>query len=177
MNLILCGFPGCGKTTVGKWIATHESKDFIDTDREVEKLYLSQSGYALNCREIYLRNGEKQFRQLEHQVVNRLLDNSNCIIATGGGILTYPENISLLKNMGALIYLKKDVDTLFKQLTGNGIPAYLNSQNTKNSFDDLYKTRAPLYESVCDFCLETTNLSNEDIYYNLKNSLIGVYGQ
>ena len=92
MNLILCGLPMSGKTTVGKLLAQHLKWDFIDTDRCLEKAYEQQSGEFLSCREIYKKLGEGPFRVLEQERLAALAVNGSSVIALGGGCLKEPQN-------------------------------------------------------------------------------------
>lgn len=73
MNIILCGLPGCGKSTLGKKIAPLYQFDFIDTDLSIEELYKAKTGREFLVREIYKKEGVRFFRQLEKQVIASLL--------------------------------------------------------------------------------------------------------
>ena len=81
-NIILCGFMGCGKSTVGKNIARKSGRRFIDMDAYIEE----EAGMTVS--EIFAREGEEGFRDREHQACLELAQKSNAVIAAGGGALT-----------------------------------------------------------------------------------------
>ncbi|MGL4348359.1 MAG: shikimate kinase [Chlamydiales bacterium] len=86
MNIILFGLPRSGKTTIGQKLAVNLSLSFIDTDRIIEKLYQKRFKSPYSCREIYQKFGEKKFRILESEAIFSLQNQSNTVIALGGGL-------------------------------------------------------------------------------------------
>lgn len=163
MNLILCGLPKSGKTTIGKIIAKHLSRNFIDTDNLIEHDYHAEKGVQFNCRQIVRHEGEPYFRNLEKKHINCLKEIKNHVIAIGGGSLSDPENIQCLQQIGRFIYLKTDPQILWKRVIVNGIPAYLDPNNPEIDFFAIMKKRQPLLEKVADVIIETGNLSEQEI--------------
>ena len=96
-NIILCGFMGSGKTTIGRAIARISGMEFLDTDTEIER----ESGMAIP--EIFSRYGEDAFRDLEHETIAALRRRIRCVVSTGGGALTYPRNIAQLDHAHDLV--------------------------------------------------------------------------
>ncbi len=153
MNFILCGLPGCGKTTIGKILADKLNGTFIDLDRLIEEEYKKKEGEKLTCRQIYSQKGGPFFRALEQETIVSMSEKppKNSIIALGGGALENPENTKLLKKIGTIIYLKGETKELFKRITHNGMPAYIDSFE---SFEKLVEKRTPLYLNAADIQLE-----------------------
>ena len=105
-NIILVGMPGSGKTTLGQEVAKLLKRDFYDSDREV---FLQQN---LTPAEIIAQQGEAEFRYLEKQVIKNISRSVGSVIATGGGAVLDPENISALKRNGTIIYLRRELSQL-----------------------------------------------------------------
>ena len=92
MRIILIGFMGAGKTSVGERLAKKLQFDFLDMDYKIEEVENKQ------ITEIFEQYGESYFRELENKVINEYIQNENIVISTGGGIITTKENIEILKN-------------------------------------------------------------------------------
>ena len=114
-NIILIGFMGSGKTTFGKWIAANKKMEFVDTDELIEK----ENGITIS--DIFASKGEVYFRNLETDMLNKLLerDTQNCVISVGGGLPVKEENRELLSQLGTVVYLWADADELVKRLSGD----------------------------------------------------------
>lgn len=141
LNVTLIGMPGCGKTTLGKKLASQTNRTFIDLDDEFTK------EYGETPAQIITQKGEDTFRSMETALAKKILSQSGLVIATGGGIVTRAENWFYLRANSRVIYIERPLDFLLKQNTDNR-PL---SQN--NKIEELYKTRTPLYEKVCDIRL------------------------
>lgn len=163
MNIILCGLPKCGKTTCGLLLAKKLGWTFIDTDHLIEIDYEKKCHKAYTCRQIFLSEGENAFRKREKRVIDSLIATSHTVIAVGGGCFTHPENISLLKTLGQVIYLKAALPILFERMTKNGLPAYLDPKNPMESFVKLAESRQPQYEAAADFQIDTHLRVQEEI--------------
>ena len=136
-NTVLIGMPGSGKTTIGKLLAEKSGKQFIDTDEEFAKTYGITPGECIKTE------GEDAFRQKETEVVRSVAAKTGCIIATGGGVVTRPVNIEVLKQNGTIVYLKRDI----RNLSSEGRP--LSQGN--GAIEKLFEVRSPLYESAADY--------------------------
>lgn len=156
MNLVLCGLPKSGKTTLGKLVAKRLSKLFIDTDDWIEESYLALKGKKLTCREICLNEGEIFFRELEKNQIERLCPSSNAVIALGGGALHDPD---FIKTIGLVIYLKNDPEVIWNRV--EKIP--LSFIKTKEEFFSLVQKRSPIYEKAAHITIDCIHSSLEDI--------------
>lgn len=177
MNLILCGLPGCGKTSVGKMAAQVLQWQFIDTDTLIEKEYAWQTGRSLACRQIYALEGEECFRQLEKKQMHSLIGQQKAVISVGGGSLDESENRKILQKLGALIYLKTSLDLLWKRISAGGIPLYLDQNDPEKAFYVLAERRMPIYEEAAEKVIEAGLLSKEEILQVLLSSWRKIDGE
>lgn len=142
-NLLLVGMPGCGKTSVGRRLAKALGRPFVDTDEEIVK--------KIGCTipEYFARYGEAEFRMREHEVLREFSGHSGQIIATGGGIVTRPENVDPLRENSVVIFLRRDID----HLPTRGRPISQSSD-----LHQLYAKRRPLYEAVAELTVDNVGL-------------------
>lgn len=161
MNIILIGFRGAGKTTVGKVLSHRLGKEFVDADEYLEQ----KEGKTI--KEIFARGGEKLFRQIEAQVVTELSLLDNKIIATGGGVILRDENVKNLKQRGVIIFLDADADTLYKRISGDPLThrrrPNLTNQGGYQEIQHLLEFRKPLYNKAADCVINTTDMTSNDI--------------
>lgn len=108
--IILVGFMGCGKTTFGKKIAKQLGYQFIDADTAIEK----KAGYSV--QQLFTDFGEPHFRSLERAFILGLKDMENVVVATGGGMPCFSDNMELLTAVGTTFYLKRSVAELANRL-------------------------------------------------------------
>ena len=148
LNITLIGMPGSGKTTLGKKLAKKTGRTFIDLDDAFKE------EYNITPAEVITQKSEDEFRRMETQLAKKILQQSGLVIATGGGIVTRKENWFYLRANSKIIYLERPLSFLLKQDTSNR-PL---SQN--NKIEELYKTRVPLYEALCDEKWIATSLSS-----------------
>jgi len=109
-HIILVGFMGSGKSTIGKVLAEQLGVDFIDSDEVISK------NEGLSISEIFETKGEDCFRQKEREFVLGLPNVKPSVIAVGGGLPCFEDNLDLLKNAGTVFYLNVSVMTLVKRL-------------------------------------------------------------
>lgn len=162
MSLILCGLPMSGKSTIGKKLSQALQWDFIDTDRLIEEAYHKKTGEGFSCRQIFLKEGENEFRKFEKEQIS-LLKKNKCVVAIGGGALSLSENIQALQALGKIIYLKASLNILWKRIQEKGIPPYLDPEAPEQSFYALAGKRLPLYERVSDVIIEASSLDEEGV--------------
>ena len=146
-NRVLIGMPGCGKSTVGRALADWLDRPFVDTDTELEKIL------EMPCGEFITRRGEPAFRAHETALLEKLGKESGLVIATGGGVVTRPENYPLLHQNGRLIFLERELSKLPKK----GRPL-----SQRGALADLYTIRLPMYRRFAD-CIVPNAGSPEDV--------------
>lgn len=141
MNLILCGFMGCGKTTVGRLLAQKTGYAFKDTDALIEE----EQGQTIS--RIFDTFGEAYFRDLEHEICRRLGGTDGMVISTGGGALTFERNVQALQKNGKIIFLDVPFETLKKRAGSDPArPLFQDGEKAKL----LYEKRYPLYLKAAD---------------------------
>lgn len=138
-NIILIGFMGSGKTTVGRELSQILNLPFIDTDLLIEE----REGMMI--RDIFRQKGEKYFRDLERKAVADVLIRKGQIISTGGGAVMNSELFSLMKDSGRVVALMANVDTLWKRLKKDKDRPLLMVDNPKGEIESLYLKRRPVY--------------------------------
>lgn len=153
MNIVLVGFMGAGKTAVGRVLAVRLGYQFIDIDHKIEE----EQGCSV--QQIFVHAGEKTFRALETKALESFCSINNSIISTGGGILTTEGNDELIRKIGSCVYLKADLDIIFKRVSQNTSRPLLKTPNPRQTIEDLFAKRKHLYESVADVTVISGNMS------------------
>ncbi|HHT9111270.1 MAG TPA: shikimate kinase [Candidatus Brocadiaceae bacterium] len=161
MNIILIGFRGTGKTSIGRILGRELDMKFTDADEYLEK----REGKTI--KDIFAEGGEKLFRDIEVQVIAELSLLNNTIIATGGGAVLRGENVRRLKKHGIMILLDADVDTVYKRIskdihTQQRRPS-LTNRDTYEEIEYLLAYRRPIYDRIADFVVETTHGSPREV--------------
>jgi len=153
MNIILVGFMGSGKTTIARIISQRRSMRFVDTDKLIEKKE------CLTISEIFDKKGERYFRELERQVIdNEIAFCDNCVIATGGGMPCFFDNMEKLKEKGWVVFLNLPFEEILKRVKNSDKrPLFKDQQKAYQ----LYKERMECYRRA-HFTIDVTN-SKEDI--------------
>lgn len=170
INIILIGFMGCGKSTFGKWLAHKQQMDFLDTDEFIEKL----EGCTIN--EIFKKQGEAYFRDLETKVLRMLLGKEeemgkglikSTVISVGGGMPVREENQKLLKQIGKVVFLDTSVDELVRRLKGDETRPLLQGEDLKGRIENLMDARLDIYEDTADIIVGTDGKTMYEIYEEL----------
>ena len=163
-NLILIGYMGCGKSTIGIKSARALDYRFVDTDALIEE----EEGCTIS--ELFAAKGEEYFRTRETEMLRKLVkEPKGMMIASGGGLPMREENAKLLKELGTVIYLKCSVDALFGRLSGDTKRPLLTEGDLKEKIKTMLAIREPVYESVADVVLETGGKSFYEIICSLEN--------
>ena len=134
-NIVLIGMAGCGKSTIGKVLAEKLNKELVDTDQMIENVE------NMPIPEIIEKFGEVHFRNCENAAVILAGREKECIIATGGGVVTRVENYNPLKQNGIIVFINRDADLL----PTNGRPL-----SQMHGVKALYEKRMPLYRQFAD---------------------------
>lgn len=142
MNISLVGMMGCGKTTIGKLLASYTGYSFVDIDE------LIVQNERMSIPQIFEQNGEDYFRTLESQLLEQLLNKDNQVISTGGGIVKLDSNLNLLKEKSKVFYLKACVDVLYERVKEDSNRPLLKTDNVKLKIESLLNERCSLYEKA-----------------------------
>lgn len=162
-NIVLIGFMGSGKTTVGRELAKHLGMNFVDTDAYIEE-YAGKS-----ISDIFAENGEEAFRKLETQVLENLRDNAaNTVFSTGGGMPLRKENARLLKEIGNVYYLTAAAPVIYERIKDNTDRPLLQGDNPFGRICELMKQRKPLYEAASDVWIDTNSNDLEEVIEAIK---------
>ncbi len=137
--VVLIGMMGAGKSTVGRHLADTLGLPFFDSDDEIEK------AADMSVSDIFSKHGEKEFRRVERRVIERLISGEALVLATGGGAFMDLETRELLKRNATTIWLRADLDLLWRRVSRRGGRPLLKQPNPKKVLRELLKQRAPVY--------------------------------
>ena len=152
-NVVLIGMPGCGKSAVGRALARRLGKEFLDLDRLIE----AEAGKPIP--RIFAEEGEDAFRALESAAVRKAGARTGCILSTGGGVVTRPENYAPLHQNGVIVHLTRSLE----KLPTAGRPV---SQST--DLRELWRRREPLYQSFADLTADNNGSIEDTVHTVLK---------
>ncbi|MCQ2139728.1 MAG: shikimate kinase [Bacteroidales bacterium] len=156
MIITLTGFMGCGKSSVGRRLAKLLSCSFVDLDDYI----VERAGKSV--ADIFTEVGEKGFRVFECQCLRELLERpveGDFVIALGGGAVTTPECVSLIRQHAVCVYLTASEETLQKRLSGDTKRPLLQGESLEQRIHRLMEQRAGIYASVADFEVATDELT------------------
>lgn len=148
-NLILIGMMGSGKTTMGRALARHLGKDFVDSDQEIQK----RTGVSIPY--IFDIEGESGFRERESRMLAELVQHDNIVLATGGGAVLDEQNRELLRNAGIVIYLKASVNDLWHRTHHDKNRPLLQTKDPYGRLTELHQVRDPIYQQVADIVVQS----------------------
>ena len=150
--IYLVGMMGAGKTTIGRALARRLGWEFVDLDHELE----SRCGVRVSI--IFDIEGEQGFRKRESALLDECSQRSGIVLATGGGAVLAPENRRVLRERGVVVYLRANVDELFRRVERDRNRPLLQTDNPRQRLQDLLEQREPLYEEVADLVFDTGSL-------------------
>ncbi|BDU50432.1 shikimate kinase [Haliovirga abyssi] len=163
-NIVLIGYMGTGKSTIGKILSKELKMEFIDTDLLIEK------NIKMSIKDIFENFGEKYFRDLESKIAKEVSKLNNKIISTGGGIVLRDENINNLKKTGMVVLLKANADTIYERVSKNSDRPLLNVENPKEKINKMLIERKLNYERFKDIEIETDNKTVNEIFEIIKEN-------
>lgn len=156
-HLILVGLPGAGKSTLGPLVAQRLGSPFVDLDAEIER----HQGRSI--AEIFSKDGEGRFRQLEHLLTERVALRSNLVLSPGGGWIIQPTLPALLRPPGRIIHLDVTPATALARLgSAVGARPLLASADPSAILGHLHVVRAPAY-GTADAVLDTETLDLQEL--------------
>ncbi len=172
MKVILIGYRASGKSTVGMLLSSRLKIPYMDSDLLLEE----DSGMPV--KEIVAQKGWEHFRAREREMIQTLQQKEAGVIATGGGVVLQSENVSLLRQMGVIIWLNAPLHDIINRLREDGQTEAKRPQFTDGDLVqetvDVLKQRIPLYEKAANFVIETKGKSalqvTDEIYQYLLAS-------
>jgi shikimate kinase len=154
MNVVLIGYRGTGKSTVGKIVATRLGRILVSTDAEIVKL-VGQS-----IPEIVKNNGWEYFRDLEAKVCQEFAGRTGLVIDTGGGAILRSRNVEVLKETGTLFWLTASVNTITERIGQDSQrPSLTGDKSFVDEIQDVLRERTPKYQAAADYVIETDGRS------------------
>jgi|TARA_B100001971_G_C18260260_1_gene586115 shikimate kinase len=152
-NVALIGFMGSGKTAVSKVLSEKLNKCFVELDSLIEQ----KVGKSIS--QIFAKDGEIAFRQLEIELVKEIAQGKNQVIACGGGIVLNKINIDRLKSEAMIVYLTASGAVILERTSAvkNKRPL-LKSSNKEETINKLLRFRKPFYERAADITIDTSKL-------------------
>lgn len=153
MTVFLCGFMGCGKSTVGRILANLLGVGYVDMDNYIEKTE------NMTIAEIFEKKGEQHFRMLETKAIE-ILSQKQMVIACGGGAMLNDKNAQIANKAGIVIFLDVPFNICYKRISGDSNrPLVVN--NTVEWLENLYNKRYPIYKANSSISVTTSGTPNE----------------
>lgn len=142
-HIVMVGLPGAGKSTVGALLATKLSKTFLDFDAEIER----REGMPIS--QIFGERGEAGFRLLERKLTEELKDFGNMVLAPGGGWVTDPEVVGMIRPPAVMVYLRVKPETALKRLAAEPtVRPLLNRPDPLAELNKLFEERKVIYQGA-----------------------------
>ncbi len=165
-NVILTGFMGCGKTSVGLKLSYRLRRTVIDTDREIER------EEKRTISDIFAADGESYFRDRETVCLRKLIESAgNQIISVGGGLPLREENRRLLHELGQVFYLRATGETIYARLKGDTTRPLLQGEDPQSKIETLLRERDPFYREAADVVIEVDGKSFEEILSEIEEKV------
>lgn len=152
-NIVLIGFMGSGKSTVGRILADRLEAGFVDTDCLVEE----RTGKSI--QRLFTEEGESKFRDIEARAVESVCSRDGQVISAGGGAILRAENVQCLKRNGRIVYLRLSEAELFKRTRRLRGRPLLEGADRKGRVRDLLLARRDLYEGAADAIVDAGEMT------------------
>ena len=154
MNVVLIGYRGTGKSTVGKIVAVQLGLGLVSTDAEIVK------AAGRTIPQIVAQHGWEYFRDLETKMCQNLAGRDGLVIDTGGGAILRPQNVESLKQTGKLFWLTASVETIAKRIgSDTQRPSLTGTKSFIDEIQDVLRERLPKYQAAADEIIETEGKS------------------
>ncbi len=163
-NIFLVGPMGSGKSTIGRQLAHTLSREFHDSDKEIEE----RTGASISL--IFEIEGEAGFRKREQAVIDELSQLENIVLATGGGAVTMESNRAYLKERGFVVYLRAPLERLFARTHRDRNRPLLQTSQPRRKFETMLKQREPLYREVADLVIDTEGRSVRQVIEEISHT-------
>ena len=153
-NMILIGFMGAGKTTVGRILAREKEMAFVDTDERIADME------GRRIPDIFAEEGEGYFRDLETKLLGRMQEDTfDSVISVGGGMPVRERNRKLLRSLGLVVYLSATRQTILERVKNDGSRPMLSGGDLERKVEQLMREREALYRQTAHIDVRTDGRS------------------
>jgi len=150
MNIVLIGYRGTGKSTVGQLLAARLGRELVSTDAEIIKRA------KRTIPEIVTQEGWEYFRNLESDICRELASRDKLVIDTGGGAILRTQNVEALKKNGTVFWLTASIETIGKRIGGDDQrPSLTGGKSFVDEIGDVLRERTPNYQTAADHTIVT----------------------
>jgi shikimate kinase len=165
-NIVLIGFMGCGKSTVGRELQQRLGYPLVDMDTLIEQ----RAGKPITA--LFAELGEPAFRDMETQLLEELYapEAPRRIISTGGGVVVRPQNRALLRQLGYVVWLQAPVGTILDRTSRNRDRPLLHTDDPRARIEALLTERTPWYRETAHLALDTRGLDSGEISTGILES-------
>jgi shikimate kinase len=167
-NIILTGFMGVGKTSVGTQLAKDLGYTFVDIDTLIE------ADQRMTITSIFSKFGEPYFREVEARIIERVMLDERQVVSTGGGAVIQDRNRTAFKKGGFVVCLTASPDVIFGRIKHETHRPLLQTADPKAKIKDLLDSRAQFY-AQCDVCIDTSDKSIDDVITAIKERVKHAY--
>ena len=158
MNIVLIGYRGTGKSTIGRKLAGQSGRKLVSTDNEI----IRRAGRSIP--DIVAAHGWEYFRDLESQVCQDFASGDNLIIDTGGGAVLRGDNVDALRRTGRLFWLTASVETIKVRIGGDTQrPSLTGGKSFVDEIDEVLRERTPKYQAAADQTIPTDGRSIDEL--------------
>ena len=167
--IVLYGFMGAGKSTLGPRVADLRKYRFVDLDEYIEKRL------CRNIPEIFEEEGEQFFRDLETATLKRMIEKQEyrrCILSLGGGTPLREENRKLLKQLGTVYYLRVTPEMVWERLRGDTTRPLLQTEDPQRTIRELLSKRDPIYMEAADVVIECSGKEQDEIVEFIRKKTV-----
>lgn len=170
-NIVLIGYMGTGKSSVGKYLAQRLGKQFVELDEEIIK----RAGKSIPT--IFAEDGETAFRKLEAEVVEEWSQGENLVISTGGGAVINPKNVENLRKKGVLIGLSARSEVILARIENDNNRPLLAVEDRLGKIQEMLEQRSPFYQ-LADYTVDGSELTLQEVGEHILGFLGGLsYGK
>jgi shikimate kinase len=163
-NIILTGFMGVGKTSIGTRLASDLGYTFVDTDDLIE------ADQKTTITEIFAQKGEPYFRDVEARIIRTVLENENQVVSTGGGAVIRDENREAFKEAGLVVCLTARPEVIYERIKHETHRPLLKVPDPMARIRDLLESRATFYGQA-DLIIDTSEKSVDEAVLEIKEKV------